>query len=71
MIDHGGLDINHGRKTILGPEPASQRKKEQLDESLETAHERVDQKEEAVRANRPRWPSPRPRGMQTSGTAPG
>ncbi len=50
MIDHGGLDINHGRKTILGPDRHHQRKKEQLDESLETAHERVDQKEEAVKS---------------------
>jgi hypothetical protein len=50
MIDHGGLDINHGRKTILGPDRHHQRKKEQLDQSLETAHERVDKKEEAVTA---------------------
>jgi hypothetical protein len=50
MIDHGGLDINFGRKTILGPDRHHQRKKEQLDQSLETAHTRVDKKAEAVTA---------------------
>ena len=47
MIDHGGLDINHGRKTILGPDRHHQRKKEQLEALLETAHTRVDKKAEA------------------------
>src|SRR5229473_1923224 len=40
MIDHGGLDINFGHKTILGPDRHHQRKKEQLEQSLETAHTR-------------------------------
>ncbi len=48
MIDHGGLDINHGRKTIMGPDRHHQRKHAQLEASLETADERVDKKEEAV-----------------------
>jgi hypothetical protein len=39
MIDHGGLDINYGRKTILGPDRHHQRKQAQLAQSLETAHE--------------------------------
>ncbi len=47
-IAHGGLDINHGRKTILGPDRHHQRKQAQLEASLETAHERVNTKEEAV-----------------------
>jgi len=50
MIDHGGLDINHGRKTIMGPDRHQQRKKEQLAQSLETAHKRVTKKAEAVTA---------------------
>jgi len=50
MIDHGGLDINHGRKTIMGPDRHHQRKQEQLEASLETAHERVDKKAEAVKS---------------------
>src|SRR5712691_9915834 len=50
MIDHGGLDINFGRKTILGPDRHHQRKQEQLAQSLETAHTRVDKKAEAVTA---------------------
>ncbi len=48
MIDHGGLDINHGRKTILGPDRHHQRKQEQLEASLESADKRVDKKTEAV-----------------------
>jgi hypothetical protein len=50
MIDHGGLDINFGRKTIRGPDRHHQRKKEQLEQSLEMAHTRVDKKAEAVTA---------------------
>src|SRR5215510_2141494 len=50
MIDHGGLDINYGRKTILGPDRHHQRQAEQLAQSLETAHKRVDKKAEAVQA---------------------
>jgi hypothetical protein len=48
MIAHGGLEINHGRKTILGPDRHHQRKQEQLEASLETARERLNKKEEAV-----------------------
>ena len=50
MIDHGGLDINYGRKTILGPDRHHQRKQAQLAQALETAQERVDKKAEAVTA---------------------
>ncbi len=50
MIDHGGLDINYGRKTILGPDRHHQRKQEHLEQSLETAHKRVDKQAEAVKA---------------------
>ncbi len=48
MIAHGGLEINHGRKTIMGPDRHHQRKQAQLEESLGSAHERVDKKEEAL-----------------------
>ena len=50
MIDHGGLDINHGRKLIVGPDRHQQRKREALEQSLEGARQRVDKKREAVRA---------------------
>jgi len=50
MIDHGALDINVGRKTILGPDRHQQRKQDQLDASLESAQKRVDKKTEAVTA---------------------
>jgi len=50
MIDHGGRDINDGRKTIRGPDRPHQRKQEQRAQSLETAHKGVDKKAEAVKA---------------------
>ncbi len=53
-IAHGGLDITHGRKTILGPDRHHQRKQAQLEASLETAHERVNTKEEAVTSQQER-----------------
>ena len=50
MIDHGGLDLNCGRKTILGPDRHHQRQQEQLDQSLETAHKRVHKQAEVVKS---------------------
>jgi hypothetical protein len=50
MIDHGGLASTYGRKTILAPDRHHQRQAEQLVQSLETAHQRVDKKAEAVQA---------------------
>lgn len=48
MIDHGGLNINHGRKTVLSPDRHHQRKQEQLEVSLEKANNRVEKKTEAL-----------------------
>src|SRR6266851_985672 len=48
MIDHGALEINYGRKKIIGPDRHQQRKREQLDASLATAQQRVDKKVEAL-----------------------
>lgn len=48
MIAHGGLDINYGRKTILGPDRHHQRKQAHLEASLASAQKRVDTKGEAV-----------------------
>jgi hypothetical protein len=50
MIDHGALDINYGRKKIIGADRHHQRKKAQLAQSLETAHKRVDKQAEALKA---------------------
>jgi hypothetical protein len=47
MMAHGGLEINSGRKPILGPDRHHQRKQDHLEASLETAHERVHKKAEA------------------------
>src|SRR5712692_6159705 len=50
MIDHGALDINYGRKKIIGADRHHQRKQVHLDQSLETAHKRADKKAEALKA---------------------
>jgi len=50
MIDHGALEINYGRQKILGADRHHQRKQVHLDQSLETAHKRVDKKAEALKA---------------------
>ena len=49
MIDHGALNINYGRKQILGVDRHHQRKQAQLAQSLETAHKRVDKKAAALK----------------------
>jgi hypothetical protein len=50
MIDHGALNTNYGRKTIVGPDRHQQRAKEQLDQSLAAAQQRASKKAEAVQA---------------------
>jgi hypothetical protein len=50
MIDHGALNINYGRKKVIGADRHQQRKRAQLDQSLESAHKRVDRKAEALQA---------------------
>lgn len=49
MIDHGALNTNYGRKTIVGPDRHQQRKQEQLDQALAMTHKRADKKAEALR----------------------
>lgn len=41
MIDHGALDINAGRKTILGPDRHQQRAEGKVRDALEVAQHRV------------------------------
>jgi hypothetical protein len=48
MIHHGALDINYGRKKIVGPDRHQQRKRNELEASLETAQQRVTKKVEAL-----------------------
>jgi len=48
MIDHGALDINYGRKKIVGPDRHQQRKRTEMETSLETAQQRVNKKVEAL-----------------------
>jgi hypothetical protein len=48
MIDHGALDINYGRKKIVGPDRHQHRKRNEMAASLETAQQRVNKKVEAL-----------------------
>ena len=50
MIDHGALDTNDGRKTIVGPDRHQQREKDKLDQLRASAQKRVDKKAEAIKA---------------------
>src|SRR5262249_14050392 len=50
MLDHGALKTNYGRKKIVAADRHQQRAREQLDQSLATAQQRVDKKAEAVKA---------------------
>jgi hypothetical protein len=49
MIDHGARNINYGRKTIIGPDRHQQRAREQLDQSLMAAQQRLAKKTKAVK----------------------
>jgi hypothetical protein len=62
MIAHGGLEITYGRKTILGPDRHHQRKQEHLEASLETAHERVNKKAEALKSQQAKVASSEAKG---------
>jgi len=48
MIGHGALDINYGRKQVVGPDRHQQRARAKLDQSRDTAQKRVDKKADAV-----------------------
>lgn len=48
MIDHGALNTNYGRKTIVGPDRHQQRARAKLDQALEGAQRRLDHKAEAL-----------------------
>ncbi|HET9787592.1 MAG TPA: hypothetical protein VFP47_10685, partial [Pyrinomonadaceae bacterium] len=52
MIDHGALDINAGRKTILGPDRHQQRAEARVRESLEAAKRRVEKRRVELAAKR-------------------
>jgi hypothetical protein len=49
MIDHGALNTNYGRKTIVGPDRHQQRARAKLEQSLAVAQQRVNKKAEAVK----------------------
>ena len=52
MIEHGALDINAGRKTMVGPDRHQQRAEAQVRVSLEAAQRRVEKKRRALEAKR-------------------
>jgi hypothetical protein len=63
MIEHGALDINYGRKTIVGPDRHHQRQQAQLEAALQSAQQRVEKKAEGSASNTARSPSLRAKGM--------
>jgi hypothetical protein len=49
MIDHGALNTNYGRKKIVGPDRHQQRAREQLDQAVQAAQQRLGTKAEALK----------------------
>jgi hypothetical protein len=49
MMDHGALNTNYGRKTILGPDRHQQRARSRLEQALEGAHRRLEHQVESLR----------------------
>ena len=49
MIDHGALNTNYGRKTIVGPDRHQQRKREQCAQTLVVASKQVGKKADEVK----------------------
>ena len=50
MHAHGALDINYGRKKVVGPDRHQQRKREKLEQALQAAQQRVEKKSAALKA---------------------
>jgi len=48
MIDHGALNTNYGRKTVVGPDRHQQRARAKLDDALEGAQRRLERKVRAL-----------------------
>jgi hypothetical protein len=70
MIDHGARNTNYGRQTLRGADRQQQRKQAHLDQSLETAHKRVDKQAAALKAQQDKVAeSASNRPWQTSGAA--
>ena len=49
MMDHGALNTNYGRKKIVAPDRHQQRQKEQRNQALEAAQQRVAKKAKALK----------------------
>ena len=48
MIDHGALDINYGRKKIVGPDRHQQRKRDQIEASVDSTQQRMAKQVDAL-----------------------
>lgn len=62
MIDHGGLDINVGRKTVLGADRHQQRADAKVREALETERHRVGKRRLELEAKREQLAQSQARG---------
>ena len=65
MIDHGALDINYGRKRIIGPDRHQQRARAKLDQALKATQKRLDKKAEALKAKQDQVAESESRGHGT------
>src|SRR3954453_20991205 len=65
MIAHGALDINDGRKRIIGPDRHQQRARAKRDQALEATQKRLDKKAEALKATQDQVAESESRGHGT------
>jgi small-conductance mechanosensitive channel len=65
LIDPGARETNYGRKKIVGPDRQQQRKREDLEASLETAQQRVANKVEALQEQQAKVAASKTKGHGT------
>lgn len=62
MINHGALNTNYGRKTIVGPDRHQQRVRDKLEQAFEAAQQRLEHKSEALRVQQEKVAESQKRG---------
>ena len=65
MIEHGALNTNYGRKTIMAPDRHQQRAREKLDQAVEAAQRRLAPKTKALRVQQAKVAESQQRGHGT------
>lgn len=62
MLDHGALNTNYGRKTIVAPDRHQQRARDKVAQACEAAQQRLEHKREALRVQQEKVAESQQRG---------